>query len=249
LLDTVGGFGWTIDIEEVRQDGTEPDEIVATRPEPGGRLREGETLTVVVSQGATLVPLPADLVGMTDDEAVAALEATGLVAELVPTPSDDDDEGLVIGFADGDPGAEVPKGSTIRLAVSSGDEVEIPDVEGEPYASAVDQLESMGLEVEFEGEEPSDDRAVGEVIRTRPAAGKDVEPGSTVTVVVAVGRVEVPSVGGMSLDDATATVEGAGLTIGRVTGPDDGRVVASWPLETTEVDVGSSVDLIMRPDG
>jgi serine/threonine protein kinase/beta-lactam-binding protein with PASTA domain len=249
LLDTVGGFGWTIDIEEVRQDGTEPDEIVATRPEPGERLREGETLTVVVSQGATLVPLPADLVGMTDDEAVAALEAAGLVAELVPTPSDDDDEGMVIGFADGDPGAEVPKGSTIRLAVSSGDEVEIPDVEGEPYASAVDQLESMGLEVVLEGEEPSDDRAVGEVIRTKPAAGKDVEPGSTVTVVVAVGRVEVPSVGGMSLDDATATVEGAGLTVGRVTGPDDGRVLASWPLETTEVDVGSSVDLIMRPGG
>jgi beta-lactam-binding protein with PASTA domain len=59
----------------------------------------------------------------------------------------------------------------------------------------------------------------------------------------------VPSVGGMSLDDATATVEGAGLTVGRVTGPGDGRVLASWPLETTEVDVGSSVDLIMRPGG
>jgi serine/threonine-protein kinase len=246
LLDAVGGFGWNVTVEEVRQDGTEPGQIVSTRPEPGEQLREGETLTVVVSQGATLVDLPVDLVGMTYDEATAALEAAGLVAELVPTPHDDVDEGIVIGLTD-DPGARVPKGSTVRLSVSAGDEIEIPDLEGVPYADAVDQLEALGFEVELEGKESDGDREVGEVIRTDPRAGDDAELGDAVVVVVAVDQVDVPTVKGMTLDEATDAIEGAGLSVGRVQGPDDGRVFATWPFENSEVEAGSSVNLIMRP--
>jgi serine/threonine-protein kinase len=247
LGGAVDRFDWNVEIEEVRQDGTEPGEVISTRPEPGESLREGETLTVVVSQGATLVDLPADLVGMSSDDAVAALEAAGLVAELVPTPDDDRDEGTVLGLLD-DPGAQVPRGSTVRLSVSAGDETEIPDVEGQPYADAVAELEGLGFEVELEGDE-SDDHDVGEVIRTDPEEGDDAELGDTVVVVVAVDQVEVPAVSGMTLDEATDAIEGAGLAVGRVQGPEGGRVFATWPFESSEVESGSSVDIIMRPGG
>lgn len=246
ILGEVGGFGWNIVVDEVHQDGTEPGEVVATRPEPGEQLREGETLTVTVSQGPSPVPVPEGLVGMDDDDAVEALEAAGLVAELVPTPSDDVDEGVVMGFADGDPGPEAPKGSTIRLTVSAGDEVEIPDLEGMHYTDAVDELEALGFEVVLESEEPDDDEEVGEVIRTRPRAGRDAEYGDTVEVVVAVEQVEVPDVNGMTVDDATEAIEDAGLSVGQVQGTEDGRVFATWPFEGQEVEAGSSVDLIMR---
>ncbi len=246
LDGAVGDFGWDIVIEEARADGTEPGEILSTRPGAGEQLREGKTLTVVVSQGATLVALPADLVGMTDAGARDALEAAGLVAALVPQPHDEIDEGIVTGFVDGDPPAEVPKGSTVGLFVSSGDEFEIPDLEGQPYADAVAQLEGMGLEVELEGDRDRD-REVGEVIRTDPEAGDEVEPGDSVVVVVAVDQVEVPTVGGMSLDEATEAIEEAGLSVGAVRGPQDGSVLAAWPLEGTEVEAGSDVDLVLRP--
>jgi serine/threonine-protein kinase len=247
LGGAIDQFDWTLEIEEVRQDGTEPGEVISTRPEPGESLREGETLTVVVSQGATLVDLPADLVGMSSDDAVAALEAAGLVAELVPTPDEDRDEGTVLGLLD-DPGAQVPRGSTVRLSVSAGDETEIPDVEGQPYADAVAELEGLGFEVELEGDE-SDDHDAGEVIGTDPEAGDEAELGDTVVVVVAVDQVEVPAVSGMSLDEATDELEGAGLAVGRVQGPEGGRVFATWPFESSEVESGSSVDIIMRPGG
>jgi serine/threonine-protein kinase len=249
LVGEIGGFGWTIEIEEVRQDGTEPGEIVATRPEGGTELREGETLVVVVSQGGPLVDVPEGLAGMTSEDAVAALEAVGLVPQLVPQRSEQVDDGVVIGFAEGDPGPQAPKGSTIALAVSTGDEIEVPDLSDRPYEEAVAELERMGLSVDVEGADPDgDDFAVGEVMGTDPEAGDEVDPGDTVTVIVAVDQVQVPTVGGMTLDEATQAIEGEGLSVGRVQGPDGGRVFLTWPLEGSEVEAGSSVDLIMRPD-
>jgi beta-lactam-binding protein with PASTA domain/tRNA A-37 threonylcarbamoyl transferase component Bud32 len=249
LAAEVGSFGWTIEIEEVRQDGTDPGEIVATRPEGGTDLREGATLVVVVSQGGPLVDVPEDLAGMTSEDAVAALEAVGLVPELVPQRSEQVDDGLVIGYAEGDPGPQAPKGTTIALAVSTGDEIEVPDLAGRPYEEVVAELERIGLSVEVEGADPDgDDFAVGEVMGTDPEAGDEVDPGDTVTVIVAVDQVHVPTVGGMTLDEATQAIEGEGLSVGRVRGPDGGRVFLTWPLEGSEVGAGSSVDLMMRPD-
>ena len=250
LDSVIGEFGWDVEIDETRQDGTEPGQILSTQPAAGEKLREGDTLTVVVSQGATLVPLPGGLVGMDEDEAGAALEGAGLVAEFVQQRNDEVDEGEVFGFADGDPGAQVAKGSTVRLLVSSGDRFEMPDLEGQPYADAVAQLQGMGLEVESESEEPDRDHDVGEVIRTDPEAGDEVEAGDSVVVVVAaedVSPVEVPNVVGDSLEDATEALEDAGLQVGDVTGPREGRVLATWPFENMEVSEGSTVDLVMRP--
>jgi serine/threonine-protein kinase len=249
LAAEVGGFGWTIELEEVRQDGTDPGEIVATRPEGGTDLREGETLVVVVSQGGPLVDVPDGLAGMTSDDAVEALEEVGLVPRLVPQRSEQVDDGLIIGFAEGDPGPQAPKGTTIALAVSTGDEIEVPQLSGRPYEEAVAELERLGLSVELEGDEPDGgDFAVGEVMGTEPEAGDEVDPGDTVVVIVAVDQVHVPTVGGMTLDEATQAIEGEGLSVGRVRGPDDGRVFLTWPLEGSEVEAGSSVDLVMRPD-
>ncbi len=246
-LEEVGRFGWTIEIEETRRDGSEPGEVLATRPEPGTQLRENKTLVLQVSLGPTLVPVPGDLAGLSEEDATAALEAAGLVAEIVPQADDEVDEGTVIGFAGDAPPAEVPRGSTVRLAVSSGDdEVEVPDVEGLTYAAAVEELEALGLVVEPRGERRSGRQEVGEVIRTDPEEGDEVDVGSTVVVVVAIDRVQVPDVEGMSAEEARAAVEGAGLTVGNVLGPDDGIVFMTVPGTGAQMEVGASVDLIMR---
>jgi beta-lactam-binding protein with PASTA domain/tRNA A-37 threonylcarbamoyl transferase component Bud32 len=246
VAGAVRDFGWEVEYEETREDGTAPGQVLATRPEGGESLKENKTLTVVVSLGATLVPLPDDLVGMTDDEARTALEEAGLVAALISQPSDEVEEGIVTGFVDGEPPDEVAKGSTVSLFVSSGPEFTVPDLAGEPYADAVAELEAMELEVESRDEQ-NDEREPGQVIRTEPAAGQEVEPGDTVLVVVAVDQVEVPDVSGDKLDQATEAIEDAGLTVGTVVGPEDGRVWTTWPFAGDEVESGSTVDLVLRP--
>jgi eukaryotic-like serine/threonine-protein kinase len=246
LPAAIDEFDWEIRDRTTRRDGTQPGQILETEPAAGEMLREGDTLTVLVSEGATLVDVPADLTSMTGEDAAAALEAAGFVPQLIEQPSEDVEEGQVIGFADGDPGDQAPRGSTIRLVVSSGDEFALPDLRGQPYADAVATLEAAGLDVRTDTD-TDDDVEPGAVIRTDPEAGEDVEPGDRVTVVVAENRVEVPELRGDSLEEATATLEEVGLTVGQVTGPGDGRVIGTWPLEGSEVTSGTPVALMMRP--
>ena len=246
LPAAIDDFDWKIRDETTRRDGTQPGQILETRPAEGEMLREGDMLTVLVSEGATLVDVPDGLPSMTGEDAAAALEAAGFVPELVEQPSEDVDAGLVIGFADGDPGDQAPRGSTIRLAVSSGDEFEMPDLRGQPYADAFATLEAAGLDVRTDTDS-DDDVEPGAVIRTDPEAGDEVERGDRVTVVVAENRVEVPELRGDSLEEATAALEDVGLTVGQVTGESDGRVLGTWPLEGSEVSSGTPVALMMRP--
>jgi len=243
---TVADFDWRVVREEEHRDGTEEGEVLATRPAAGERLREGERLVLVVSLGPALVDVPDYLIGMTQEEAEAALEAVGLQADFVPQPSRSFDEGVVTGYVDEDVPDQLPRGSTVSLYVSSGDEVEVPDLEGLPYADAVTRLEDLGLEVRLESEQ-DDDLEPGHVVRTEPEAGEEVELGDRVTVVVSVDVVEVPRLGGKDLEEATERLEDAGLELGNVFGPRGGKVLATWPLEGSEVAVGSTVDLVMRP--
>src|SRR5690606_9218765 len=150
---TVADFDWRVVREEEHRDGTEEGEVLATRPAAGERLREGERLVLVVSLGPALVDVPDYLIGMTQEEAEAEMEAVGLQADFVPQPSRSFDEGVVTGYVDEDVPDQLPRGSTVSLYVSSGDEVEVPDLEGLPYADAVTRLEDLGLEVRLESEQ------------------------------------------------------------------------------------------------
>jgi serine/threonine-protein kinase len=248
--DLIGGNGWDIVTRRDYYDDTEEGEIVRTVPEPGASLREGETLTLHVSLGAPLVPVPQDLVGLSQEDAEARLATAGLAADVQRQPSDDVDAGIVIGLGD-DVADQAPRGSPVPLIVSSGpDEPEIPDLEGEEYQDAVAELEALGLEVELDFRQARGDREEGEVIRTDPDEGEEVDQGSTVeVVVVAGGEVTVPDVEGASLDDAREALEDRGLTVGMVFGPGDGRVQETVPLIDTEVDSGTAIDLVMVSDG
>jgi serine/threonine-protein kinase len=123
----------------------------------------------------------------------------------------------------------------------------MPDLEGEDVDDARAELEDLDLVVELEFvHRPNRDE--GEVIRTEPGEGEEVGAGDTVIVVAAGGTVTVPDVEGENLEDATAVLEDEGLSVGNVDGPGDGVVAASVPLDDTEVDLGTTVDLIMKDD-
>lgn len=247
LNDHVGEFGWRIEAREVRKDGTEAGEIISTDPAAGESLKEGGTLRVVRSQGATLVAVPTDLVGKSREEAEAALTAEGveLVPDVTEQESEEVDEGHVISVGDGQ--AQVPKGSPISLVVSSGEPTPtVPDVVGKSYDDARSELERLGLDVKKEVDEDADAER-NEVVDVDPGVGEQVEDGDTVTLTVARGElVSMPDVAGMSLADARDKIEEEGLNPGNVSGPGDGEVWGTLPAANMPAAPGSDVQIFMR---
>jgi serine/threonine-protein kinase len=249
--DRVSGFAWRIEREEVNDDDAAAGVVLDTRPKAGKSLREGGTLTLIVSKGPPLVDLPPvnTIVGLDQDQAAEVLGGTGLElqVEFVPTESDEVDEGKVIGYDDGTAG-QVPKGSTVKVQISTGPPgPQIPDMEGWEFREARRTLRDLGLDVDATNEE-NDDVDEGKVIRSEPAFGEHVEVGSTVMLFISQGDgpIEVPDLVGRTVREAREELEDVGLSVGTVRGfntDDDATVFFTTPGAGDELDPGTPVDL------
>ena len=103
-------------------------------------------------------------------------------------------------------GRTVHEGQGVTLTVSLGTQyVTVPDLTNYVQADAEQQLKSLGVSV-LVTQAVDTSVASGAVIRTDPAAGTQVESGSTVVVYVSRPQVatttKVPSLSGVSVDDA-----------------------------------------------
>ena len=116
---TLVDAGWEVRRLEVRVSEAEPGEVVGQLPEPGGLLDEGQVVKVQVNLGEPLIVIPADVVGMTLEEARLRLSAIGLGVGRVQTLVDPTvAEGSVVAVAEVLP--ELPRGSTVDLVVAVG---------------------------------------------------------------------------------------------------------------------------------
>jgi hypothetical protein len=113
---------------------------------PRGKQPKGTTITLIVSDGPPLVPVP-DLAGKTKDQATAALQAVNLTANFTQAFSDTVDIGHVISTSPSS-GAGAERSSAVTVVLSQGPElVTIPNVIGENSATAANQLQAAGFEV------------------------------------------------------------------------------------------------------
>ena len=100
--------------------------------------------------------------------------------------------------------------------ISSGFDVEIPDVQGMTVEQAQNALEDDGLEVEKKTkEEASDDVDEGKVIGTDPEIGESVKEGTKVTLIVSTGseKIEIEDYTGKDVDDVKRELEDAGIRV------------------------------------
>ncbi|SJN30885.1 Stk1 family PASTA domain-containing Ser/Thr kinase [Mycetocola reblochoni] len=125
----------------------------------------------------------------------------------------------------------------------------VPDVTGLTLDEATAALAEQDLVAE-PTEEESNDVEEGLVIRSFPAAGLRTDPNETVQVYVSSGtaKVSVPDVTEMSIDDATAELEDAGLEVGSTDASNsatipEGTVTGTSPAQGKAVEPGSTVDL------
>jgi serine/threonine-protein kinase len=222
-------------------------EVISQTPQAGKSLREDETVRVVVSKGPPPVQVPS-LSGLTEDAAIQRITAANLKADVTSRPYNEDvPQGTVI---DWNPKGEAPKGSTVSLTVSNGPEPRrISNWTGKTFDETQAALVKAGLKVKrVEGY--SDTIAQGLVISTSPGAGETVVRGSTVTVTVCVGTatVPIPNVSGQTVDQATTTLQQAGLAVGGVFGPNgkNRHVFFTSPGPGTRVNRGTSVNLYVQ---
>ena len=157
-----------------------------------------------------------NLLGMTQEEAVAALEAEGFtVGHVDPGYSDDYDEGEVM-EQNPDGGTEVAEGSSIDITISQGPEAEdvtVPNLVGKTQEEAEAELERLGLVGSASTE--ANDADEGQVFDQSPSAGSTAKEGDTVTYKVSSGpdATAVPDVTGLTQSNATQQLSDAGFGV------------------------------------
>ncbi len=142
-------------------------------------------------------------------------------------------------------------GTDVTIFVSDGSgSIKIPKLAGLDVAAATAQLEQLGFQVDV-AREQSDTIKVDTVIRTDPAAGKKVEPSSTVTLIVSAGPapIAIPDVTGLDQVDATQQLVAAGFRVSKTTEPsttvEAGRVIRTQPSSGDKAAKDSTVTIVV----
>jgi beta-lactam-binding protein with PASTA domain len=142
----------------------------------------------------------------------------------------------------------------------AGDQVKVPAVTGQASTSAVSVLQAAGLAATTTTTGNCDAAFSGNVLSQSPAAGKRVGKGTSVMLIVCSPAstppppppppvtVKVPNVLGSTQQNATATLQGTGLsastaTTGNCGAADNGQVLSQSPAAGREVAKGTSVML------
>ncbi|NUQ89366.1 MAG: serine/threonine protein kinase [Glycomyces artemisiae] len=188
--------------------------VVSQDPEVGDRIRQGATITVVVSLGPERYSVP-DLAGQSEDDARSALAAFDAEVTVEHEYSTEVEKDAVT-RTDPPAGEEVKSGTPVTVYVSDGmPPLDVPDVVGLAQADATTALEAEGLVVGAVSQRHSDTIPEGSVIEQSPGADAPAGPGDTVDLVVSSGPepVEVPDVVGMDVEEAKDTLEALGFTV------------------------------------
>lgn len=127
----------------------------------------------------------------------------------------------------------------------------VPDLTGMTYDRAQSELKDLDLE-SVRVLEASGDVAEGNVIRTDPGVGVNLDPGRTVTLYVSSGaaRTKVPVLVGLSQTAAADALRKAGLQVGTIVQRNDPQTQRDTVLEAsvatdTEVTPGTVVNLVV----
>ncbi|MER6320377.1 Stk1 family PASTA domain-containing Ser/Thr kinase [Streptomyces sp. NPDC001581] len=175
-------------------------------------LGVGTGLWYINSGQFTKVP---NLLGKTEAQARSQLSAAGLGVKAVDRKfSDAFDRGTVMN-TDPPGGRRIRGNGAVTLTISRGPEVvAVPNLKGRPLEEAKAELTKSGLAPGIVTQAFSQDVPQGSVISSDPAVGDKRAPDTAVSLVVSKGRpVQVPTVTGLPVDQATAGLEALGLKV------------------------------------
>jgi serine/threonine-protein kinase len=208
-----------------------------------------------------LVRVPAHM-GMELEAARTQFEAVGLYLEEYEEreASDDVPEGHIT-QSEFPLGTEmVEPGTVVHVVVSSGpfegvgengDMIEVPHIVGMHLTEATNMIEDISLYLNPEDFRPDSNMSYNYILVQNPPAGRLVEPGTHISIVVSLGEemsmVSVPDLVGLLDMQARTAIVQAGLNIGNAIPVDNhefspGIVVWQSAAAGTEVFAGSIID-------
>jgi eukaryotic-like serine/threonine-protein kinase len=194
---------------------TVPDgRVIKTDPSPGSRILDSGTVEVTVSLGKERYDVPR-LRGRTVDRAQDALLEVKLAHdETVQRYSETVPKCEVIGSRPR-AGTTLKPGAPVDLIVSRGRRpIKVGDWVGKDADEAIQTLKTRGLKPKVTDEEYSDTVDEGDVISQDPSGGT-LFRNDVVNFTVSLGPelIEVPSVRGQGVDDATEELEDLGFEV------------------------------------
>ncbi|MFI8307672.1 Stk1 family PASTA domain-containing Ser/Thr kinase [Streptomyces sp. NPDC085927] len=227
---------------------------------------DGQPVAATAAMGA------AGYGGYPDNQATTALRSDSGAATSMLPPMNPDDGGYGYDDRPGRRRQQKKNNTSTILLVASGvlvligailigrwafsgdggvgnDNIKAPNFIGLTKEAAEKQATNVDLVLKFT-EEPCENQAKGNICSQNPDEGTDVKKESTVNLVVSTGapKVAVPSVIGLSLEDATSKLEGDDYeftikTETREVSEDPGTVLDQNPTSGKEVEKGTTITL------
>jgi eukaryotic-like serine/threonine-protein kinase len=226
------------------QAGTLKGTILTQTPAVGRRLREGQSVHVVLSLG----PQPVGVPSLSNEPVVVAegqLQVLGLKYTASTEPSTTTPANEVINSSP-PAGAMLVPGQTVTLIVSSGKPfVTVPAVASSSFAAEQAALQAVGLGA-TEIDRYSNTVAKGQVITLGSAPGARVRQGTVVAVQISKGPhlIPIPSVFGDSVGAASQALSSDGFAISGVAGNPLNTVTGTVPQAGTLAIFGSLVQIV-----
>ncbi|HTC29982.1 MAG TPA: Stk1 family PASTA domain-containing Ser/Thr kinase [Candidatus Acidoferrum sp.] len=237
-----------------RFDNAQLDSVIDQHPAARSQVRKGAVIALTVSKGPQDVAAP-NFVNMPASDAQAAAAKLGITLDTSQQAADPNVASGVITAQDVLPGQKLARGSTIHATVSTGpatnaQAIVVPGLVGANYASAVSQLQQLGLQPAITFSVQTDKN--GTIVNQDPASSSQVSSGKRVTLWLSVNG-QVPDTEGETIADAQATLAADGYQAGKIqyttTEGANGHVIRTDPAAGENLTPGSTVTLIVNGTG
>ncbi len=205
-----------------------------------------------LSKGAAKQTTVPKIVGMKQDDARKAVEASKLKFVSIGKEKSDKPEGTVLRTYP-DPGTSVNINSEVRVSISGGpDKLAVPSLLGMDLDSAKDVISKSGLKIGKVSREYSDNVGEGNVIRQDPEPDSNATTDTKINLVISRGQeiknISVPDVNNKGIDEASGIISNSGfkVTKSEVTTSDktqDGKVISQSVAAGDQAKAGSTINL------
>ena len=246
------GLAYTI--AHATSDTVPVNRVIKQDPAPDTPLNKGAKIALVVSSGKPTVGLR-DVTGYMLADAQKDLTGDRFQLKIVrqynAQPKD-----TVLGEKPA-PSSKLREGSLVTLVVSNGPApVKVPNLVGMTLDDARAQAQRLGFTINVSEETPSNNIPANMIAAQETPAGKTIDAGSTVYVVVSKGGglTQIPDVHGKDYVSAAAALKDAGFDVGvtyafNPPGPDNGTIINEQPQGGTSAEKGSQVQLWVSVTG
>ena len=252
-------LGLKVKIGPTRYDVSVPKDMVAdVQPKMGTEVKKGSLLTLIISRGKQPVDVP-NVHDLTLEQAKQRLQEKGLKpGDEVPQASTTVRRGSVIKTRPAAGTSQNPD-EPVTLVVSSG--IKMPDLTNKRRDQAAQELAKLGLNVQWQEQDPANGQPQNTVIGQNPPPGQSVNRGDAVQVTVTKGQCQwwnpfcrnggnggnvpapVPNVVGQPMVVAAQTLRAAGFTVNVRSGNPPDVVTGQDPPPNAPLQPGSAVTI------